>query len=386
MPQNPSRLGRSIIQSEIRNMSLECAARGGINLAQGVCDTPMPRQVAEAACLAIGEGLNSYTHYKGLIELRQSIAGKMRRYNNVITDPETEVVVSAGATGAFYCACLSMLNKGDEVILFEPYYGYHFNTLKTLGMTVSLVTLRPPGWEFSPAELEKAVSARTRAIVVCTPSNPCGKVFTRAELKTIAEFAAAHDLLIITDEIYEYFLYDNNAHISPMSLPEIAGRAITISGYSKTFNVTGWRIGYCVAQRTWADIIGQLNDLVYVCAPAPLQLGVAAGIDELKDSYYSSLRESYQKKRDLICNSLQNAGLKPCIPQGSYYVLADVSGIKGRTGKEKAINILEKTGVAGVPGSAFFRHKIGENFIRFCFAKSDPELTEACRRLEKLGG
>jgi len=334
---------------------------------------------------AIDAGINSYTRYDGLKELREAIAKKMLEYNGISANPEAEIIVSSGSTGAFYCACLALLNPGDEVLLFEPYYGYHINTILAAEAVPTYVCMTPPDWTFSPEDLERVVTPRTRGIMVNTPANPSGKVFGREELEWIAGFATRHDLFIFTDEIYEYFLYDGSQHISPGSLPGMAERTITISGYSKTFSITGWRIGYSVSHAKWAQMIGYLNDLIYVCAPAPLQMGVAKGILELKPEYYNELCDLYSKKRDNICNTLTNVGLIPSIPQGSYYVLAEVSNLPGRTSKDKAMFILEKTGVASVPDEAFFHKPGASQFVRFCFAKEDKELNEACRRLERLG-
>lgn len=374
-----------IVQAEIRSMSIECERVGGINLAQGVCDTELPLSVAMGAKEAIDAGINSYTRYDGIKELRHAIAQKMLAYNKIKTDPESEIIVSAGSTGAFYCACLALLNPGDEVILFEPYYGYHINTLLAAEAVPTYVGLRAPDWTFSPEDLERVVTPRTKGIMVNTPANPSGKVFTRTELEWISAFADKHDLFVFTDEIYEYFLYDGREHISPASLPGMSDRTITISGYSKTFSITGWRIGYTVSNAKWAQMIGYLNDLIYVCAPAPLQMGVAKGIKELPSDYYKGLCDIYSGKRDNICNTLTKVGLTPSIPQGAYYVLADVSHLPGRTSKDKAMFILQKTGVASVPDEAFFHEPPSSQFVRFCFAKEDKELDEACMRLERLG-
>jgi aminotransferase len=319
-----------------------------------------------------------------LAELRQAIARKSADYNGIIADPETEITMSAGATGAFHCACLALLNPGDEVIVFEPYYAYHLSALVTVEAVPRIVRMRPPDWCFSPEELEKAVTDRTRAIVVNTPGNPSGKVFSRRELEWIADLACRHDLFVVTDEIYEYFLFDDRVHISLASLPGMAERTITISGYSKAFSITGWRIGHSVAQARWAQLIGATNDLLYVCAPAPLQFGVAVGIQELGPSFYQDLAREYQLKRDRFCRALQQADLPPSMPEGAYYVLADVSRLPGKTGKDRALYLLDKTGVAGVPGEAFFEGPDGHRFVRFCFAKTDNDLDEACRRLDCL--
>ena len=365
-------------------MTIECEKVQGINLAQGVCDTELPAPVGAGAKLAIDQGMNSYTRFDGIKELREAVAGKLKSYNGITADPETEIVVSAGSTGAFYCACLALLNPGDEVILFEPYYGYHVNTLLAVGATPAYVTMQAPDWIFSPEDLELAVTPRTRGVLVNTPANPSGKVFTATEIEWIADFAVRHDLFVFTDEIYEYFLYDGRRHVSPGALPEMAERTITISGFSKTYSITGWRIGYCACHARWAPMIGYMNDLVYVCAPSPLQWGVAEGIRRLEPEFYRHLAVEYAAKRDLICRALERAGLPPCSPQGAYYVLADGSRLPGSTSKEKAMFLLAQTGVATVPGEAFYHGHDGDNLLRFCYAKSDANLDEACRRLDRL--
>ncbi len=373
-----------IVQSEIRSMFIECERVGGINLAQGVCDTEVPLPVRMGAQKAIDAGINIYTRFDGIEELRNAIAQKMQEYNGITADPESDIIVSSGSTGAFYCSCLALLNPGDEVILFEPYYGYHVNTLLAVGAIPTYVRLNQPDWNFSPEDLEKVITPRTKGIMVNTPANPSGKVFSRKELQWIAEFATSHDLFVFTDEIYEYFVYDGKRHISPGSLPGMAERTITISGFSKTFSITGWRVGYSVSDKKWSQTIGHINDLVYVCAPAPLQMGVANGLLELGHEYYRDLCTQYEGKRDKICNALLEAKLTPCIPQGSYYVLADVSHLPGKTSKEKAMYLLSKTGIAAVPDEAFYHAPEKPNFVRFCFAKKDEELDEACKRLERL--
>jgi aminotransferase len=373
-----------IQQAEIRNMSIECEKVGGINLAQGVCDLGIPLAVREAARAAIDYGPNSYTRYDGLAELRRAIAQKMASYNGISIDPENGIVVSAGSTGAFYCACLALLNPGDEVVIFEPYYGYHINTLLAVQAVPQYVALHAPDWTFTPTDLEQAITPKTKAILVNTPANPSGKVFSIEELSWIAAAAQRHDLFVFTDEIYEFLVYDGRQHISPATFPEMEERTITISGFSKTYSITGWRIGYCACDPRWARMIGYMNDLVYVCAPAPLQAGVAAGISRLASGFYEELCMQFAAKRDLLCNALQDARLTPSIPQGAYYVLADVSHLPGATSKEKAMYLLSETGIASVPGEAFFHDAQADNFVRFCFAKRTEELEAACRRLERL--
>ena len=371
-------------KSEIRAMTLACTQAKGINLAQGVCDTGVPPLVIDAAKQAMDQGVNTYTRYDGLAELRQALAQRMKTFNHMVVNPETEVTVSAGATGAFHCVCMGLLQAGDEVILFEPYYGYHLSTIVSVEAVPKFVSLRGTDWSLSLDDLEQAITNRTKAIIVNTPGNPSGKVFTTQELESIAAVARHHDIFVITDEIYEYFIHDDYKHVSMAALPGMAERTITISGYSKTFSITGWRIGHVAAAARWSSIIGAMNDLVYVCAPAPLQYGVATGIQRLGMEFYQELQLTFQHKRDRFCQVLKDIGLTPTIPQGAYYVLADVTRLPGTTGKERAMYLLEKTGVAGVPGEAFFQGDAGARYVRFSFAKTDADLDVACERLHKL--
>ena len=373
-----------LAQSDIRAMTLACARVMGINMSQGVCDTPVPEVVVQAAKDAMEQGRNIYSRYDGIPELRQAIALKLAAYNRITADPETNVTVSAGATGSFQATCMALLNPGDEIILFEPFYAYHIQAILAVEAIPRYVSMRAPEWSWNAQELEQAITARTKAIVVNTPGNPSGKIFSRREMERIAEIACRRDLMVLTDEIYEYFVFDGREHISMASLPNMAQRTITIGGYSKTFSITGWRIGYSAADATWAKAIGAMSDVLYVCAPTPLQHGVAAGIRTLPKSFYAGLATEYQQKRDRFCRALDKAGLPPSIPQGAYYVLADVSRLPGRTGRDRAMYLLDKTGVAGVPGEAFFAGPEGNRFMRFCFAKTHEDLEQACHRIEQL--
>lgn len=389
MPQLTSQLRLSnisplIIQSEIRSMSVECDRMGGINLAQGICDTELPQSVADKAIEAIRNGQNIYTRLDGIEPLRQAIAAKLQRHNGISADPGSEILVTSGATGAFYASCLALLDPGDEVILFEPFYGYHVSTLLSLRVEPILVSLPAPDWKLDLDTLRNAITPRTRAIVLNTPSNPSGKIFTAAELQSIADLAIEHDLFVITDEIYEYFLFDGNRHLSIATLPGMAERTITISGLSKTFSITGWRVGYLTASAQWIPSIGYFHDLTYVCSPAPLQHGTAAGLTQLPESFYESLSAEYQQKRDQLCQALTEAGLPPSIPAGAYYVLADATRIAGDTSQKKARNLLAATGVAAVAGTAFFAQGRGENILRFCFGKKPEALDRACNALKTL--
>ena len=371
-----------ITQSEIRNMTRECKLAGGINLAQGVCDTDIVPQVKEGAKRAIDGGINSYTRYDGLPELREAISIKHEKRTGMKTDPETQVLVSAGTTGVFYAAALALLNPGDEVIVFEPFYSYHISTLQAVDVKPVYVRMHLPDWSIDPAEIRSKMTSRTRGIIINTPANPSGKIFSLTELQMLGEIAREYDIFIFTDEIYEDFVYDGHRHIAPVTAGDLAQRTITISGFSKIFSITGWRIGYCICDPKWADAIGQINDLVYVCAPAPLQAGVTDALNELDESYYRDVAKKYQKRRDFFCNTLKNAGFEPHVPQGAYYVLTNLEKVPGKTSKEKAMEFLKATGVAGVPGEAFYHDGSGKSLIRFCFAKDDTVLEEVARRIK----
>ena len=365
-------------------MTVECDRVGGVNLAQGVCDTEVPHPVVARTVEAIAQGHNIYTRADGIASLRGAIAAKLARHNGLAADPDAEILVTSGATAGFQAACMALFDPGDEVILFEPFYGYHLNTLRAGRVKAVPVPLSAPDWALDLEALRAAVTPRTRGIVVNSPSNPCGKIFSRAELEAVAALAIEHDLFVLTDEIYEYFVFDGAEHISLATLPEMAERTITISGLSKTFSITGWRIGYLIADRRWMGALNYFHDLIYVCAPSPFQHGAAAGLLQLPDSFYSGLSSDYQAKRDLLCDALDEVGLTPSIPQGAYYVLAEVTKLPGANAREKARTLLRNTGVAGVAGTAFFADGRGENLIRFCFAKRDEDLARACDSLRAL--
>ncbi len=379
-----SELAPRVLQSEIRAMTMECDRMGGVNLAQGVCDTEVPAPVADGAIEAIREGHNIYTRLDGIARLRNAIAAQLRRDRGMAVDPDREVLVASGATGAFHAAAMALLNPGDEVILFEPYYGYHANTLLSMRVKPVVVPLAAPNWDLDFDALRAAITPRTRAVVVNTPANPSGKIFTRAELETLGAIATEHELFIFTDEIYEYFLYDGAKHVSPAMLDGMRERTIITSGFSKTFAITGWRLGYLVADAKWLGAISYFHDLTYVCAPSAFQHGAAAGMEQLTPVFYERLAREFGAKRDRLVAALQDAGLTPHIPAGAYYILADASRIEGANAVEKSHTLLNRTGVASVAGSAFFRPGGGENLLRFCFAKKDADLDEACRRLRAL--
>jgi aminotransferase len=380
-----SELAPGVVQSEIRAMTQECDRIGGVNLAQGVCDTEVPEVVAEGAIRAIRNGLNIYTRMDGIERLRRAIAAKVERTLGIVVDPDRQILVTSGVTGAFQAGAMALLNPGDEVLLFEPFYGYHASTLRSIRAKAVPVALEAPGWGLDVAAVRTAITPKTRAMVINTPSNPAGKVFTRSELEALAEIAEEFDLFVFTDEIYEHFIYGGAKHVSPATIPGMRERTILMSGFSKTFSVTGWRVGYLIADPKWVPSIGYFHDLTYVCAPAPLQQGCADGMEKLGADFYEGLAREHEVKRTMIVDALRDAGMRPHIPDGAYYVLASAENLPGATAAEKARALLAKTGVASVAGSAFFRPGKGEDLLRFCFAKKDKDLVEACRRLRGLG-
>jgi aminotransferase len=370
---------RGLVQSDIRRMSRECERVDGINLGQGICDLPTIPELVEGACDAIRANKATYSKFEGIDILRERIARKVERHNGFTADPAKEIVVTVGSSGGFLAAAMATLNVGDEVILFEPYYGYHLNTFKVLGFEPKFVPLTAPDWTIDFDVLRAAFTPKTKAIVVCTPSNPSGKMFTREELEKIGALCREFGAWIFTDEIYEYIVYDGRKHVSVASIPSCRDLAITISGFSKTFSITGWRVGYVIADERVAGPIGLMNDLFAICAPTPLQWGVARAL-EIGDEYYANMASDYQKKRDMLADALSEAGFTPSIPQGAYYMLAQIPD-EFRDDKEAANALLETTRVASVPGSAFFVSDAGKRMLRFCFAKDFDSLAEACKRL-----
>jgi aminotransferase len=371
---------RGLVQSDIRRMSRECERVGGINLGQGICDLPTIPELVDGACEAIQSSKATYSKFEGIDPLRERIAAKLDRFNGFKADPAHEIVVTVGSTGGFATAAMATLNPGDEVILFEPYYGYHLNTLKVLGITTKYVPLQLPDWSIDFDALRAAFGPRTRGIVVCTPSNPCGKVFTREELEKIAALCREFNTWCFTDEIYEYIVYDGRRHVSMASVDRDI--AITISGFSKTFSVTGWRIGYVAADRRVASAIGLVNDLFYVCAPTPLQWGIARAL-EIGEEYYRNLAADYEKKRDVCADALRDAGFKPLVPQGAYYMLAEIPD-RFSDAREAAMALIEEVGVASVPGHSFYADGGGHRLLRFCFAKDFASLEEAAKRIRSI--
>lgn len=377
---------QNLKQSGIRAITFAVNAVDGINLGQGICDLPTPDPIKEAAHAAIDNDKSIYTPYAGIPELREGILQKVRQFNRIPISSIDEIMVSGGSTGAFVATAMSLFNPGDECILFEPFYGYHTGLLDLLGVKQVTLPLSIPDWKIDFDALEAAITSRTKAILICTPNNPCGKVWTKEELERLLVILQKHDLYAITDEIYEYMTYDGREHLSLASLPGAFERTITLSGFSKTYNMTGWRLGYAVGPEEIIARMGLINDLIYICAPSPLQYGVAAAFD-MDDSYFSDLADDYDAKRTLMCETLEACGFNVPWPEGAYYVLADFSPLaEKRPGFENdaqaAMTLIEDAGVGAVPGSSFFSDpERGKFYLRFCYAKKMHDLEEACRRL-----
>lgn len=372
-------------QSGIRLASSRCREMNGINLGQGICDIPIAEPVKEAACLAIEENKGVYSACEGVYALRQALSEKIRTFNKVDVDPEHELMVSHGATGAFVCAVKALFNPGDEVILFEPFYGYHKNILNLMDINVLSVPMSLTDFSIDMEQLASAITKKTKAIVVCTPNNPTGKVYSKAELLEIGEIACRHNLAIITDEIYEYFTYPGYQHISMASLSEeLKQRTITISGFSKTFNMTGWRLGYASGPAHIIEKMSLIQDFLYVCPVTPLQ---HAGLTALmmKEDYYQAMQQAFLEKRQLTVNALEALGFVFSVPQGAYYILASCNNLKQSNGQQLVERLMNDAKVATVPGVAFYQTKgLGLQSVRFCYALNTDILTKAFEQISQV--
>lgn len=381
-------------ESVIREMTRLGDETGAVNLSQGLPDFESPPEVLEAALAAIRSGDNQYTFPFGSPEFRQAVAQKSASYNHIPADPETEVTVTCGVSEAIMATILALTDPGDEVIILEPWYENYVPDCHMAGVTPRFVPLREPDYAFDPDELRRAFNGRTRLILINTPHNPSGRVFSRAELTTIANLCREFGVVAVTDEIYEHIYYDGHEHVSLGSLDGMRERTVTISGLGKTYAVTGWRVGWAVAGEPLTAAIRKVHDYLTVCAPAPFQ---AAGIVALglPDTYYSALRAQYAVRRTLLLNALDSIGMPYRQPEGAYYVMASFEGLKwnertyARAGwsadRVFAEFIAREVGVAVVPGSSFYaERRLGTSRVRFNFAKREDTLHEAARRLQKL--
>jgi aminotransferase len=368
-------------ESVIREMTRECLEVDGVNLAQGFPDFPAPEAIKEAAIRAIRDDINQYAITWGSPTLRAAIAEKAEGFNRIPCDPEANVTVCCGATEAMLSALLAVVDPGDEIIVFEPFYENYGPDAILCGAAPRYVTLHAPSFAYDPDELKKAFSAKTKAIIINTPNNPTGKVFTREELEEIAGLCQAHDVIAVTDEIYEHILYDGHSHLSIASLPGMAERTITISGCSKTYSVTGWRIGWCIASERITGAIRKVHDFCTVGAPAPLQEAGAVAL-RLPEAFYEELAAMYASKRDFLLAGLEEVGFRPYKPSGAYYILADIDTFGWQDDMALALHLVRHHKVATVPGSSFYsRPELGCNQIRFTFSKRDETLAEAVEHL-----
>lgn len=372
------------VESVIREMSRLAAKHQAVNLAQGFPDFPCPQALKDAACDAIQHDINQYAITWGDKSFRQAIAEKSKSYLGLTVDPETQITVTCGATEAMAAAMLATLDPGDEVIVFEPYYENYGPDAVLAGAVPKYVTLHPPHWTFDEVELRAAFNNKTKAIIVNTPHNPTGKVFTRAELLLIAELCQQWDVLAMTDEIYEHILYDGAEHVAMATLPGMEDRTITINGLSKTYSVTGWRVGYMLASAELTSAIRKVHDFLTVGAPAPLQRAGAVAL-QLPQSYYDTLARDYGEKRKHMHSVLDAAGIPYFKPQGAYYVFTDIRKFGYESDVAFTQHLVETIGVAVVPGSSFFSEPtLGHPYVRFCFSKKPETLAAARERLVKL--
>jgi aspartate/methionine/tyrosine aminotransferase len=371
-------------ESVIREMSRLATRYDAVNLAQGIPDFAAPRALKEAACDAILHDVNQYAITWGDRGFREAIAQKTKRTLGLTLDPEREITVTCGATEAMVAVLMATINPGDEVIIFEPFYENYGPDVILAGASPRYISLHAPDWSFDEQELRQAFNDKTRAIIINTPHNPTGKVFSRDELQLIADLCQQWDVLAVTDEIYEHILYDDTHHIAMATLPDMANRTITINGMSKTYSVTGWRVGYILAAPDLTNAIRKVHDFLTVGSPAPLQ---RAGITAMNmpESYYNELAQTYAEKRNRMTQMLNNAGVKYYLPKGAYYIFADIGGFGYKTDVEFTHYLVKDVGVAVVPGSSFFhRAENGHRFIRFCYSKQTETLEKASQRLLKL--
>ncbi len=380
-------------ESVIREMTRLGDETGSVNLSQGLPDYDSPPEVLEAAMEAIRKGENQYTFPFGLPEFRAAIAEKCRMYNHIAADPETDITVTCGVSEAMMSTILALTDPGDEVIILEPWYENYVPDCQMAGAVPRFVPLHEPDYTFDPGELRAAFNRRTRLILINTPHNPTGKVFSRAELEMIAGLCQEFGVIAVTDEIYEYILYDGNEHVSIGSLAGMEDRTVTISGLGKTYALTGWRVGWTVAHPRITGLVRKVHDYLTICAPAPFQ---AAGVTALRlpRSFYAGLREEYTFRRTILLDALQAAGLAYRPPEGAYYVMADFAGLdwdpvryarpNWSLDRVFAETMAREVGVAVVPGASFYYQSGGVTRVRFNFAKREETLREAARRLKQL--
>jgi len=372
-------IGVSIF-SEMTRLATEHKA---VNLSQGFPDFPTPDWLKEAAQDAIARNVNQYAPSHGSARLRRAIVAKTERWMGLHFDENIEVTVTNGATEAIYDTIQALVNPGDEVVVFEPFYDSYVPSVEIAGGIPKFVTLRPPDWSFDADHLESLFSERTRAIIINTPHNPTGKVFTHDELSFIADLCKRYDALVVTDEVYEHLVYGDNKHISIATLPDMRDRTVTISSASKTFSVTGWKAGYILAPPDLTEAIRRIHQFITFCSAAPLQEAVALAFETADErGYYDALRSDYTLRLNKLNTVLEQAGLQPITPQGTFFIMSDISGLGFKSDVHFARYMASEVGVACIPPSAFYSNPAeGATLARWCFAKRDETLDAAGERL-----
>jgi len=361
-----------------------------VNLGQGAPDFDSPPEVLAAAVKAVNSAMNQYAPGIGLPEAREAIAGHAQRFYGQKLNPETEVLVTAGATEGVFAAILGLTDPGDEVIVFEPVYDTYVPNMVMAGVTPRYVPLRGDDWTFDPDELAKAFNPRTRAIIVNTPHNPTGKVYSRVELQTIAALCEKHDVIAITDEVYEHILYDDAIHTRLATLPGMQNRTLTVSSLGKTFSVTGWKIGWAIGPAALVNAVNQAHQFITYAVASPLQAAAATALN-LPSQFFENLQANYQVKHDVLFNALRNAGFKVFKPQGSYFIMVDWRGVPPKRVEDDvqfAQWLIREVGVACIPPSTFYQESdkhLGKYLARFAVCKKDETLAAAAERLAKLG-
>ncbi len=384
-----SRKATQFTESVIREMTRLCQQHQAVNLSQGFPDFPAPALVKDAACAAIQADINQYAVTWGARGLREAIAREFSRRHHVSIVPDEQVTVCCGATEAMMATMMAIIDPGDEVVIFEPFYENYGPDAILSGAAPRYVTLREPHWTFAPDELVAAFNNKTKAIILNTPNNPTGKVFSRDELSVIAALCRKWDVVAISDEIYEHIIYEGCRHVPIASIEGMADRTVTINSLSKTYSVTGWRVGWTISPPTLTGAIRKVHDFLTVGAAAPLQEAGVAALS-VPETYYAELARSYQRRRDLLLDILERHHFTCYKPFGAYYVMTDVSAFSGldagwRNDVDFARYLVKEIGVAAVPGSSFYRNAAaGRTKLRFCFCKKDETLMEADRRLARL--
>jgi aminotransferase len=371
---------RDLRQSPIGAMTVRCQEVGAINLAQGLCQLPPPASLLTESARDFGDIGHSYSPPEGLAVFREAVADKLKRCSGLSVEPATQIVATVGATGALMATLTALLDEGDGVLLFEPFYSYHLAALKVLDLCPEPVRLVGPDFQITEESLRSAITDRTRAMIICTPNNPSGRRLTVAELMIISAVAEERDLLVITDEVYEDIYFGPTPHIAPATVGNLGGRTVTVSSLGKSFNIPGWRLGYVCGPENLMGTIRIAADSLVVCAPTPLQ-ALGARALRLGDDYYRDLRAMYDRKRRTLSAGFTAAGLSPNEPEGSYYLFVDCSRMGVANGTEAAEILLEKSLVGTVPGEAFYLDPPELPYVRVCFSLPDEVIADAANRL-----